>query len=231
MRHLIAKATIALLPLALLLASHGSLAQYGGGAGKGDGSSVANSTRLDGSSVRALYSGGVGQGSVVNALFSNGLNGNSAGPVYAGGPGKGDLALARFAQSLSGDNLNVLFAGGGGRGDQAATKSSFALGGQAVDMIYYGGAGRGDTSSVSSFVPLFDCTVQNMWSGKLSTAWEDVANWSCNELPGPNSTVLIPSNVPRYPVVNLSTEIKRIQVDPGASVQVKAGQLLKLNGQ
>jgi hypothetical protein len=231
MKHLITKSTITWWPLVLLLASNASLAQYTGGTGKGDGTNVANSTQLDGSSVQSLYGGGAGCGSVTNAIFSNALDGNVAGPVYAGGPGKGDLALALFAQSLTGDNLNVLFAGGGGRGDQVATKNSFALGGQAMDVIYYGGVGRGDTSNSVTFVPLFDCSVQNMWSGKLSTAWEDVANWSCNELPGPGSTVLIPSNVTRYPVVNLSTEIKRIQIDPGASVQVKAGQLLKLNGQ
>ena len=204
--------------------------QYGGGAGNGESSLQINNATLAGDVLQMLYGGGIGQGSTVAYSFASTIDGIVLSAIYVGNAGKGDTQASLFAQLLSGDNVNVLFIGGSGRGDRVGTKSSFALGGDAADIIYYGGAGRGDTAIALLNNALFDCTVQNMWTGKVSTAWEEVANWSCNELPGINSNVLIPSSVPRYPAVNASTEIKRLQIDPGASVTIKVGFQLKLNG-
>jgi hypothetical protein len=205
-------------------------AQYTGGPGKGEETTTAYSAALSGINLQILFEGGMGQGSYVNSLFANAFNGSSINMAYSGGAGKGDEQSGFFSQSLAGENLNVLFVGSAGRGDQFAFKTSYSLGGQATDMIYFGSPGRGDTATLSQQNTLFDCSLQNMWNGKVSTAWEEIANWSCNELPGKNSVVLVPSNVPRYPVVNLTTEIRSLKIDPGASVQVKAGQSLNLNG-
>jgi hypothetical protein len=205
-------------------------AQYTGGPGKGEETTTAYSVGLSGINLQILFEGGMGQGYYVNSLFAVALNGSNANTPYVGSSGKGDAQSGLFSQSLAGDNLNVLFVGSPGRGDQFAIKTSYSLGGQPTDIIYFGSPGRGDTATLSLQNTLFDCSLQNMWNGKVSTAWEEVANWSCNQLPGVNSVVLIPSNVPRYPVVNLTTEIRSLKMDPGASVQVKAGQSLNLNG-
>jgi hypothetical protein len=220
-----------ILSLVALSCIETAFCQYGGGAGKGESSIGLNAVSLAGDKFQILYAGGNGQGSTVGNIFSITVDGNALASIYGGSAGKGDVQANLFAQSLAGENLNVLFVGSAGRGDRVGIRNSFALGGEAGDIVYYGGVGRGDTAITSLNNALFDCTLQNMWSGKISTAWEDMANWTCNELPGVNSLVLITSGVARYPVVNASTEIRRIQIDPGASVTVKAGFQLKLNGQ
>lgn len=215
----------------LLLLANFSMAQYTGGTGKGDGAAVASGTGLDGTDLQPMYGGGQGQGSTAIVVFASGLDGVLTGTLYTGGLGYGDWVASLSAQTLSGENLNLLFTGGGGRGDQKGTINTTTLGGQATDIIYYGGGGRGDMSKGAFQQALFDCAVQNIWTGATSTEWAEASNWSCHEVPGINAEVLIPSGRPRYPKLSTSTEIRRITLDPGASLQVNAGQSLKLNGQ
>lgn len=222
------------MPSLLILAFfqvHPGICQYFGGAGKGDGVLAASNLLLDGSFFQGLFAGGNGQGSIVSSPITTTLDGNDVGSLYFGAAGKGEVQNVSYAQSLAGDNLNVLFTGDLGRGEQAALKSASSLGGEALDVVFYGATGRGETTALIAQVAFLDCTLQNMWNGRISTDWELPDNWSCNQVPDANSTVLVPTGVPRYPTVNLSTEIKRIQIDPGASVKVKAGMVLKLNGQ
>lgn len=206
-------------------------AQYSGGAGKGEGTATINGLPIAGGSLQGLYSGGSGQGTMVATGFSISIDGYELAAMYSGGGGKGDVVVSGFAQSLDGQDLNVLFTGNAGRGDQVGTKTSFSLGGESSDMIYYGGTGRGDSAAASFQNALFDCSVQNIWSGRISTDWELPENWGCNQVPGINAVVIIPSGVPRFPVVNANTEIRQIQIATGASVLVKASVWLKLNGQ
>jgi hypothetical protein len=61
---------------------------------------------------------------------------------------------------------------------------------------------------------------QSVWTGVVSTAWEDPLNWLCSSLPNSNSNVIIAQgNV----VVNSNITVNSISVQPGASLLVTQG--------
>jgi hypothetical protein len=66
------------------------------------------------------------------------------------------------------------------------------------------------------------------WTGNVSTAWENIGNWSTNTLPTAASMVTIPTGRPRYPVVNANTTVKGILSLAGTSVTVAPGVLFNL---
>lgn len=63
----------------------------------------------------------------------------------------------------------------------------------------------------------------NTWVGNVSTAWENPANWSCGQVPGINSEVVINPGTPYSAVVNSDVVIKNITIKTGASVTVISG--------
>ncbi len=69
------------------------------------------------------------------------------------------------------------------------------------------------------------------WVGNVSTAWNNAANWSTNQIPGAANAVVIPANRPFNPTVanGVTANCKNITVQPGASVTVATGGSLKVN--
>ncbi|MES2774112.1 MAG: hypothetical protein V4722_08000 [Bacteroidota bacterium] len=61
------------------------------------------------------------------------------------------------------------------------------------------------------------------WTGAVSTAWENVANWSCGALPNDNTDVVINAGKPNFPQLNSNVSIRSLRVNPGATVTIKAG--------
>lgn len=69
-----------------------------------------------------------------------------------------------------------------------------------------------------------------VWTGAVSTDWNDAGNWNCGGVPTITSEVLIQAGKPNYPILNSNVEIKKIKLDPGATVTTGSGFELKLNG-
>ncbi len=69
-----------------------------------------------------------------------------------------------------------------------------------------------------------------VWTGAVNTDWNNVGNWTCGGVPTITSEVLIQAGKPNYPVLNSNVEIKKITLDPGATVTTGTGFELKLNG-
>ncbi|MEP7165684.1 MAG: hypothetical protein ABI741_13375 [Ferruginibacter sp.] len=66
-----------------------------------------------------------------------------------------------------------------------------------------------------------------LWTGIVSTAWEDPANWSNGKVPDENTDVSINTGVPNYPVVNnFNATCRSLNVKTGVSVLVKTGYTL-----
>ncbi|MES2772684.1 MAG: hypothetical protein V4722_00775 [Bacteroidota bacterium] len=61
------------------------------------------------------------------------------------------------------------------------------------------------------------------WTGAVSTAWENVANWSCGALPNDNTDVVINAGKPNFPQLNSNISIRSLRVNPGATVTIKTG--------
>lgn len=67
------------------------------------------------------------------------------------------------------------------------------------------------------------------WTGAVDTEWLNAANWS-NGVPGAVTVVTIPGGMPRYPVVNINTSIKSLNLAPDAILNVANGIVLNITG-
>lgn len=70
----------------------------------------------------------------------------------------------------------------------------------------------------------------NKWTGTVSTAWENAANWSCGSIPGINTDVTISNGVSNYPVVNSTAVCRKLKQKAGSSVTVRTGFSLRMAG-
>ena len=61
------------------------------------------------------------------------------------------------------------------------------------------------------------------WTGAVSSEWENPLNWSLNLIPDGQTTVIINSNVPYLPIINSNAICNKLDVKPGASVNVNQG--------
>lgn len=68
------------------------------------------------------------------------------------------------------------------------------------------------------------------WTGNISAAWEDVANWDCGEVPDSNTDVVIPSVILTNPVANNNVTCRSLIVQTGATLTVRAGVKLNIVG-
>lgn len=68
------------------------------------------------------------------------------------------------------------------------------------------------------------------WTGTVSKAWENPANWNCGVLPDDFTDVFINSGFTNYPEVNANAVCRYIKMQPGAAVLVKAGVTLAIKG-
>ncbi|RYY48035.1 MAG: hypothetical protein EOO06_11340 [Chitinophagaceae bacterium] len=66
------------------------------------------------------------------------------------------------------------------------------------------------------------------WTGAFDTDWFNQANWRCGVVPTENSTVIIPSAKPRYPVIGADTKVKSITISTGATINLLAGKKLEV---
>ncbi len=73
--------------------------------------------------------------------------------------------------------------------------------------------------------PLITLRFSNTWTGAVSSAWEDPANWSCLTVPDANTNVVINTG----PVVlSTSTTIRTLSIAAGVSFTVVAGANLTI---
>ncbi|MEO6254608.1 MAG: M43 family zinc metalloprotease [Ferruginibacter sp.] len=61
------------------------------------------------------------------------------------------------------------------------------------------------------------------WNGSVSKAWENPANWNCNQIPDGNIDVSINPGAANYPEINTSGTCRSLSAKPGVSVTVKTG--------
>lgn len=98
-----------------------------------------------------------------------------------------------------------------------AANGSFSSG----DFIYTG------SKTVTTAAPV--CTTNN-WTGAVSTAWENPANWSCGQVPDSTMNVIVQAPAPNYPVVNSVAYCKSITTSQGVNVVVNSDRRLIVTG-
>jgi FG-GAP-like repeat/IPT/TIG domain/FG-GAP repeat len=68
-------------------------------------------------------------------------------------------------------------------------------------------------------------TFKNIWTGAISTAWENPANWSCGSVPDMNTDVVINSGTV---ILNTNTTIRTLTLMPGANLVVNNSVILTI---
>lgn len=69
----------------------------------------------------------------------------------------------------------------------------------------------------------------NTWTGAVSTAWANAANWTYAV---PTSTIdaYIPGGLSRYPIISATANAQSVTINAGASLTINSGQLLSVFG-
>lgn len=72
-----------------------------------------------------------------------------------------------------------------------------------------------------------------VWTGPVSTDWNNINNWSASRLPLANDDITIPSGTPFMPVVNsgVNAVCKSLRLSNGVNVNVTTGGKLTITGQ
>lgn len=171
----------------------------------------------------SLYNGGIANGADMKAV--NALILGFTDSLYNGGNGDGTNNATASLNNLG--LTDSLYNGGTGNGFYKLTSTSNMLG--TTDSVYNGGDGRGE--KVATATLNFDpCGTTISWNGSISNEWHQPFNWECGAVPGITTNVIIPSGLTRYPVVFISTEIRKLTIRDGASVTVKQNINFKING-
>jgi hypothetical protein len=68
------------------------------------------------------------------------------------------------------------------------------------------------------------------WTGAVNTIWNLPGNWSCNTIPDEFTDVMIPTGVSNYPVINVNTSVRKMDLQTGTSVNVNTGITVDIKG-
>ncbi len=85
-------------------------------------------------------------------------------------------------------------------------------------------------SPATSDAAFFTITSNNVWSGSVSSDWNDPGNWSCGYVPGPESIVMIP-DVPNKPLLSTGSQayVNDLTVESGSSLIIN-GNIISIAG-
>jgi hypothetical protein len=86
------------------------------------------------------------------------------------------------------------------------------------------------TTSGTSFSPEFLLKFQLNWTGAISDAWENPANWSCNTIPDGFTDVLIPGLLARYPVIRSAASARSVTAKTSAQLTITDENSLLITG-
>ncbi len=98
-----------------------------------------------------------------------------------------------------------------------------------VNLSY--GFGAKPQARIRSCVNAAACFIpDSKWTGTVSTAWENAANWSCGAIPTVNTDVTISGGAINYPVVNSPATCRKLNQKTNTTVTVRTGFSLSVAG-
>lgn len=72
---------------------------------------------------------------------------------------------------------------------------------------------------------------QLTWNGSVSSDWEDVNNWTPNELPNRCTDIIISPNPLNPLAINGNVQVKEVTLNSGASLTIPTGSTLEIDGE
>ena len=85
-------------------------------------------------------------------------------------------------------------------------------------------------ATATTYSPVQTLTFTSRWLGVAGESWHNPANWSCGIVPGTNTDVLIPANVPANPVLNTNAICRTLTMDKQSAITLKKDVELVLTG-
>ena len=87
-------------------------------------------------------------------------------------------------------------------------------------------------NGVTTYTPEFILKFTTEWTGAVNSAWDNSANWSCNQLPDINTDVVLPSALSKYPIINnnVNAVCRSIKALPGSALRLNTGGKLDIKG-
>ncbi|MEO6489591.1 MAG: M12 family metallo-peptidase [Ferruginibacter sp.] len=100
-----------------------------------------------------------------------------------------------------------------------------------IEINLSNGFGPLPQNAIRNTISIASCAIRdNKWTGAVSTAWEDPANWGCGLIPDETTDVTVSSGLIRYPEINSGAVCRRLIQDPVSSVSVRDGFTLMIAG-
>ncbi|MEP7142760.1 MAG: M12 family metallo-peptidase [Ferruginibacter sp.] len=100
-----------------------------------------------------------------------------------------------------------------------------------IGVSFVNGFGPLPQATIRNNVSAATClTTRNLWTGALSTAWENTGNWSCGTLPNANTDVIINTGLSNYPVVNSTATCRSVKEAVGTSIKINTNFHLSITG-
>jgi hypothetical protein len=72
---------------------------------------------------------------------------------------------------------------------------------------------------------------ENIWTGAVSSEWENPSNWSCGSIPNEKTHVFIYAGKPNYPIVSSQATCFKLSSFRTTAVRVRSGYSLIVTGQ
>lgn len=69
-----------------------------------------------------------------------------------------------------------------------------------------------------------------IWTGKAGSFWSNPANWNVNAVPDAETIVIIPGNVPHYPVINSHATCSALKAAADATITLNEGFTIDITG-
>ena len=86
-------------------------------------------------------------------------------------------------------------------------------------------------AAIRNTVAVASCALyDSRWTGTVSNAWENPANWSCGSVPNATTDVTIPAGLTNYPVISSAAVCHRMMQQPVTSLVVVGGFSLTITG-
>ncbi|MBL7733298.1 MAG: hypothetical protein JNM88_19175 [Chitinophagaceae bacterium] len=90
---------------------------------------------------------------------------------------------------------------------------------------------RVTNGAIVLYGPVYILKFSSTWTGTIDNAWENPANWSCNNIPDGNTDVYINTGLSRYPQVNsIAATCRSLNLQPGTTFEVRPGFKIDITG-
>jgi hypothetical protein len=148
------------------------------------------------------------------------------------GPGVTMYVIYRNSNGSSWTTAWSLVSGNGNAGPETVTVPIALSGDVTIRWYISGNHFQFNYWYIDDVCIIPNCDLANTWTGTLSNSWNQPGNWTCNQVPGPTTKVIIPPKPTGgfFPVIASPSQIEILSLDlmGEAEVIVQTGARLKV---